>query len=496
MKILNYREGFAANSSSTHSTFFVEDPKEVQEKIYDTLNFGWEPFVLKSPSLIDRYIAAQIIPYIDENISDTMKINFLKECIPSLDITADELKDLGVDHQSQWLLPYDYHCSSKVFPSIEFIKDLVSYLRSNKTVIVGGNDNDDFNERPLRFDYASQKEAKAMNKIDRGSYDNSYICIKDYKYNYWILINQETGKRITLTFDDNSAPYTRSSFPHLVDLIISDQCYHNCNYCYRNCTPTGKLASIETIYYYLEGLYNLGTMEVALGGGDLLKYPHLDDLLNCVKEFRKKNMIINTTIRVNSIQTYKNPIEDYIIRKFMETFNGIAFSIDQYHLLNSIKVYLNENSSIQIIPELMDRYFHGLFTNDIKSCDVKTVTLLGFKKTGRADDSNFKSVQGSTTIEQNRENFKNWISMYTNCCRNLNVDTQLIKNIPEIKSSLKEWMYTENEGAFTCCINAVDNTMMKSSYSNDILIPKLDPNNYWSGKLGKDIQNIFESWKL
>ena len=493
MKILNYRKGFAANSSSTHSTFFVEDPKEVQEKIYDTLNFGWEPFVLKSPSLIDRYIAAQIIPYIDENISDTMKINFLKECIPSLDITTDDLEDLGVDHQSQWLLPYDYHCSSKVFPSIEFIKDLVSYLRSNKTVIVGGNDNDDFNERPLRFDYASQKEAKAMNKIERGSY-GSYICIKDYKYNYWILINQETGERITLTFDDSGAPYTRSSFPQLVDLIISDQCYHNCNYCYRNCTPTGKVASIETIYHYLEGLYNLGTMEVALGGGDLLKYPHLDDLLNLVKEFRKKNMIINTTIRVNDDNNEK-PIQDYIIRKFMETFNGIAFSIDKHYQLSDIKKYINESSSIQIIPELGAGYFHSAIIDEIKKSNLKTVTLLGFKQTGRSDDNAFKNIY-EQTINNNRQKFNGWISLYTHCCRNLNVDTQLIKNIPEIKSSLKEWMYTENEGMFTCCINAVDNTMMKSSYSNDILIPKLDPNNYWSGKLGKDIQSIFESWKV
>lgn len=493
MKILNYRKGFAANSSSTHSTFFVEDPKEVQEKIYDTLNFGWEPFVLKSPSLINRYIAAQIIPYIDENISDTMKISFLKECIPSLDITTDDLEDLGVDHQSQWLLPYDYHCSSKVFPSIEFIKDLVSYLRSNKTVIVGGNDNDDFNERPLRFDYASQKEAKAMNKIERGSY-GSYICIKDHKYNYWILINQETGKKITLTFDDSGAPYTRSSFPQLVDLIISDQCYHNCNYCYRNCTPTGKVASIETIYHYLESLYNLGTMEVALGGGDLLKYPHLDDLLNLVKEFRKQNMIINTTIRVNADNNEK-PIQDYIIRKFMETFNGIAFSIDKHYQLSDIKKYINERSSIQIIPELGAGYFHSAIIDEIKESNLKTVTLLGFKQTGRGDDNAFKNIY-EQTINNNRQKFNEWISLYTHCCINLNVDTQLIKNIPEIKSSLKEWMYTENEGMFTCCINAVDNTMMKSSYSNDILIPKLDPNNYWSGKLGKDIQSIFESWKV
>lgn len=57
-------------------------------------------------------------------------------------------------------------------------------------------------------------------------------------------------------------------------------------------------------------------------------------------------------------------------------------------------------------------------------------------------------------------------------------------------------MYTENEGTFTCCINAVDNTMMKSSYSNDILIPKLDHNNYWNGRLSEDIQRTFESWTI
>lgn len=494
MKILNYRKGFAANSSSTHSTFFVEDPKEVYEKIYDTLNFGWEPFVLKSRSLIDRYIAAQIIGYIDNDISDVMKLNFIKECIPSIDITIDDLDSLGVDHQSQWLIPYDYHCCSKVFPSIEFIKDLVTYLHSDQTVIVGGNDNDDFNERPLRFDYTTQKEAKAMNRISHSSCDKDYICIKDQKYNYWILINQETGERITLTFDDNSAPYTRSSFPQLVDLIISDQCYCNCNYCYRNCTPNGKIAPINTIYHYLESLYNLGTMEVALGGGDLLKYPYLDDLLNLVKEFRKKNMIINTTIRVNTDNNEK-PIQDYIIQKFMKTFNGVAFSIDKHYQLNAIKKYLNERSSIQIIPELGAGYFHSAIIDEIKKSNLKTVTLLGFKQTGRGDYNEFKKIY-ERTINDNRQKFNGWISLYTHCCINLNVDTQLIKNIPEIKSSLKEWMYTENEGTFTCCINAVNNTMMKSSYCNDILIPKLDHNNYWNGSLGEDIQRTFESWTI
>lgn len=48
----------------------------------------------------------------------------------------------------------------------------------------------------------------------------------------------------------------------------------------------------------------------------------------------------------------------------------------------------------------------------------------------------------------------------------IRVDTQLLSNFPELKDQLQPWMYTEHEGSFSCCINAINDTIAKSSYDS------------------------------
>ena len=55
MKILNYREGFASNSSSTHSVWFGEGANRIMESLVDCFEYGWEDFALKSEEEIIHY---------------------------------------------------------------------------------------------------------------------------------------------------------------------------------------------------------------------------------------------------------------------------------------------------------------------------------------------------------------------------------------------------------------------------------------------------------
>lgn len=47
MKLLNYREGFAANSSSTHSTYFTDNPDEIKKKFIMSVDLGGNILLLK-----------------------------------------------------------------------------------------------------------------------------------------------------------------------------------------------------------------------------------------------------------------------------------------------------------------------------------------------------------------------------------------------------------------------------------------------------------------
>lgn len=468
MKIINYRRSFAANSSSTHSTFFVEEPGKVIERIYDSFCFGWEPFVLKSRPMVDRYIAAQIKSCLNNTLPKELRLAFINEVIPSASIVMEEFDELEVDHQSVWGFPYDYHAVPTALPSMDFVKDLVKYLQSKNTVIYGGNDNAEYCI-DIDCKYTESSAVSSLMRVN-SSYSSEYVCVKDVDNNFWTLINKEDGERIIISFDDNCSTPTKSSIPLLVDLIISDRCYNNCPYCYRNCNQNGGIASIGAINNYLEALYDLGVMEVAIGGGDILTYPYLDDLLDIVQRFREKNMIINTTLAAYSGTMCSNQIKDYIIRQIVDTFNSVAFSVQNGYHYNCVKKYFNKTSSIQLIPELMKDYEHRQLSELLDAePNLVTTTFLGFKETGRASDRSYLE-NNERIIKKNREEFKNWIHMYRRGCT-INIDTQLIKNIPAIKNELEKWMYNEIEGSFSCCINAINDTIMKSSYDYNCVYP-------------------------
>lgn len=471
MKILNYREGFAANSSSTHSTFFYEDADKIKDTIYNEFNFGWENFVLTSKNKIAQYIAAQVFPKI-QNLPPFMILAFLKECIPNLDITEQDLNDIGVDHQSEWVLPVEKNSFNNL-PSHNFIKDLVNYLYSHKTIITGGNDNDyeENMELPRYFSYQSEKNICKIRDI---TFMDDYICQKDPEYNYWVLFNTINGNKITLTFDDNPKEYKKSFFPQLVDLIISDNCYNGCNFCYRNCSPSGSVAKISTIENYLYTLAHCGTFEVAIGGGDILTYPFLGDLCDLVKKIREEyKLAISTTIKPPRTYGDFSKLTERNIQEVVDSFSSVAFSVDRSCDYEQIKKFMNKNSSLQLIPEIAYNSSFYDFSDHVN------FTLLGYKRTGRGDTCEF-----DRKINNAHTDLK-WFDNYVKISKRLCVDTQFLKNFPEIKDKLAPWMYTEHEGQTSCCINAITNEIAKSSYDaewfklNDISVYSTDIKKYF-----------------
>lgn len=69
------------------------------------------------------------------------------------------------------------------------------------------------------------------------------------------------------------------SAPSLVDFQITDQCHLDCPHCYADSTSEGEHGSLEDICKALEQVAELGCFQVALGGGEPLLHPRLEQIL-------------------------------------------------------------------------------------------------------------------------------------------------------------------------------------------------------------------------
>lgn len=458
MIILNYRKGFAANSSSTHSTFFVEDITKVKERVFDEYCFGWEPFILTSKQMIKNYVKAQTLYNLGYYLTQDSPQLYSKVWIERLkkkvhDYLTSIFGDNShanlqwyeyIDHQSRWLLPPYFN--TKYFPSKQLVIDILDYLLKNNTVVCGGNDN----ERDDIDDYI--KTTITNNKIlpirDMGYYSDSF-CIKNG--DIWIICNKSTGNRIMFSFTEPEL--TKTEIPVLVDLIVTNNCKENCPFCYRDCNESGQIASLSVVKNYIKTLEKLQVPEIAIGGGDILSLPYLKELCHFIKG---RNTIINTTIKVTQSMMNRGSKEFKRVKMVLSSFNGVAFSVSneiESKFVVSLQTKYPNKISIQLIPEIQS---NAILFKIIDTLNYSTtLTLLGYKDTGRAV---FNDLKRNTEVMSFIEHLK------FKC--NINVDTKFLCNFPQITELLEKWTYMKEEGKVSCCIDAIHNKMADSSYSS------------------------------
>lgn len=507
MQLLNFRMGFASNSSSYHSTIIAKNKADIKEylpeylrrnkdgKLIVTKNFdgfGWEDFIFTEKDTIDLYIAVQIYSSFPHNTPNFIRLAFIQQVLPH---TVKYLKNFksdyffGIDHQSIWSLPSKIEGPKNV-PDIDFVKELINYIHSHDIVIQGGNDNN----------YTEEEGAISYAHIKREDSKISYIP-KEYKCDYyfsykdghvWILFEKETGKKIRFSFEDKPIKYEKSSKPELVDLIISNRCANNCDFCYRDCTPDKKDASLKVVKDYIDILSEqLFIPEIIIGGGDIITYPYLEDLcdyINYKKEYI--NSVFNTTINLNPSMLKSSSYNR--IKLILDTFNGVAVSVPEYTShLNEIAGFLKAidckaRISFQMIPELQS---NPIWFLEILEKYPFPVTLLGFKECGRG--SSYLSSWKGKEIEKTRDNANTWIKYAEKNIYHLGVDTQFIKNFPKFAKKWDSRTYTREEGKFSCCIDATDNTISCSSYSGNS-VKLLDTNSGLA--LSENILEIYKTY--
>ena len=267
---------------------------------------------------------------------------------------------------------------------------------------------------------------------------------KNGNYNVNIF---DDGTKIRETNGDNFSPL----FPECMDVKITNKCDCNCVACHEQSTIDGKHGDILNI----EFIDKLNPFtELALGGGNPLSHPNLEEfLIKC----RKQKLIINMTVNQKHFIENIDYIR-YLIKRKLIVGLGVSVTVVSDKLIKLLKEF--PNLVVHIINGVIDeKELVKLYNNDLK------LLILGYKEFGRGIN-NYK--KNNKLIENNKkfiyDNLKNMISKF----KVISFDNLAIKqlNVKRVMSQ-EEWneFYMGDDGQFTMYIDLVKKQFAKSSIS-------------------------------
>lgn len=267
--------------------------------------------------------------------------------------------------------------------------------------------------------------------------------------NHEVYINDENGTKIRKTIDDNATGFI-SDFADSVDFKITNKCFNNCPFCHEKSTSNGEEGCIDN-WKFLDTLHPY--TEMAIGGGDVLTFPHLYELLELLKS---KNIYANITVSQNNI--FDNKI-DYLVEH--ELIKGIGVSLYGYRKDDIVRIKSLPNTVIHLINGVTacEASFHQLADKDLK------ILILGYKTFGRGIDF----IKDSPWIQDNMNWVEKNIEDYMMKFKVVSFDNLAVEQL-KLKDKLteKQWnlFYGGDDGTHTFYIDGVNKQFAKSSTSN------------------------------
>ena len=201
-RIVNIRLGFATNSSSSHSIVFLKDDAELPISNDDSYEYGWDFFTISKENTKLHYLAIILrgILYNTFNqkytkLSETnckIIVEKLLKVYLNISSTIDSIEGY-IDHQSQVDF-IDFSSKKNYIPTFESVKKVKDLLLKERVLILGGNDNSDYNH-PL-LENAKQVFEKEL------ELDFSCIFKYDFEYNFVSIFNTKTGDKVRIDLAD------------------------------------------------------------------------------------------------------------------------------------------------------------------------------------------------------------------------------------------------------------------------------------------------------
>lgn len=482
LTVHNVREGFATNSSSTHSIVYMRGAK--LDPVAPASGFGWDDFTLTDKASKRRYLAAQIYTSICGSVGTDVAMT-VAQAWTGESLTRDSYGGIEeyVDHQSVISFPKDF---SGTGVCREYVEDLARFLDRDDVAVLGGNDNSDGHPDLGRGDVEDAGVRSGLADVS-----GSYVARKDPS-GYWAMFNRENGNRIRVSFGNGGflEPPTKAATPELVDVKITDWCNAGCAYCYQGSTTRGKHADKGAISSLAYALRELQVFEVALGGGEPTEHP---DFVAILDSFRYSHIVPNFTTK--SLSWLNDPSR---ASKILERCGSFAYSaetaldVERFADVWKAAGWKPNTNSWPPVKKAVVQHVVGTVDEDgfralLKACGKAglPVTLLGYKTTGRG---------------LMFQPFKfDWVAALADIVKTdhirVGIDTVLAEQgYDALKAAgVPDWCMTRQEGKFSAYIDAVEGKMGPSSFCKKNQYSPLDING-GSNNIANDIANTFQTY--
>lgn len=208
--------------------------------------------------------------------------------------------------------------------------------------------------------------------------------------NYDVYIDLDTGTKIR----KNDLDFFEANTVESMDIKITNCCNMGCCACHEGSTPDGKHGDILSPSF-LDNLHPY--TELAIGGGNPLEHPDIDEFL---KKCKEKEFICNITVnQTHFIENYDR-IKNWVDNRFIYGV-GVSFNKPSNKLIELLQTI--PNSVLHVIVgliELDDLNF--MANNNLK------ILILGYKQVRRGKDL-YNNIFMRNTIDYRIDVLKNYI---------------------------------------------------------------------------------------
>lgn len=242
-------------------------------------------------------------------------------------------------------------------------------------------------------------------------------------------------------------------FPESIDLKITNYCENNCKYCYANSNKKGKHADKNFVKDVISEMKPY--TEVAIGGGNVLAYPDLIEILQFAKE---RNVICNITLKdidvINNKEIITKMFDDDLIK-------ALGISPTTSDTINEAIKYLNKNYYENFVLHLILGIHGKKFLNKLKDNYIPAILFLGYKQKGLGDKYYNENKE---TINNKLIEIKNMkYNELTEVSTVISFDNLAIKQLElDVENTYKD-LYQGDDGKFSFYIDAVEEKYARNS---------------------------------
>lgn len=145
----------------------------------------------------------------------------------------------------------------------------------------------------------------------------TFRCQRYTDEHYLTLFNPNTGFFVRAEYPGHDEPFWAAHGPEMLDISITSWCSKECEMCYRAAGRGGHHMSLADYESVIQQAAQLGTMQVALGGGNPNEHPCFAEILRLTR--RDYGIVPNYT-------TNGRGLSDNVLRASVEHCGAVAIS--------------------------------------------------------------------------------------------------------------------------------------------------------------------------